>query len=68
MRRFVNVFVLLSLFLLPLPLLAAPDEDVELDMDEYLFGHVRDSYDWHVTTINGKQDRRRIESIFFQAS
>ena len=54
MRRFVNVFVLLSLFLLPLPLLAAPDEDVELDMDEYLFGHVRDSYDWHVTTINGK--------------
>ncbi len=54
MRRFVNVFVLLSLFLLPLPLLAAPDEDVDLDMDEYLFGHVRDSYDWHVTTINGK--------------
>ena len=28
--------------------------EVDLDMDEYLYGHVRDSYEWHITTINGK--------------
>ena len=26
----------------------------ELDMQEYLFGHIGDSYEWHITTINGK--------------
>ena len=25
----------------------------ELDMNEYLFGHVGDSYEWHITTVNG---------------
>ena len=30
------------------------DTEVDLDMDEYLYGHVRDSYEWHITTINGK--------------
>ena len=29
-------------------------DEVDLDMDEYLYGHVRDSYEWHITTINGK--------------
>ena len=28
-------------------------DEVDLDMDEYLYGHVRDSYEWHITTING---------------
>jgi len=31
--------------------LAARAED--LDMNEYLFGHVGDSYEWHITTVNG---------------
>lgn len=26
----------------------------EIDMNEYLFGHVGDSYCWHITTINGR--------------
>ena len=26
----------------------------DLDMDEYLFGHVGDSYGWHITTIKGE--------------
>ena len=30
------------------------DTDVDLDMDEYLYGHVRDSYEWHITTVKGK--------------
>ncbi|MCQ2133582.1 MAG: F0F1 ATP synthase subunit A [Bacteroidales bacterium] len=31
--------------------LSARAED--LDMNEYLFGHVGDSYEWHITTVNG---------------
>ena len=26
----------------------------ELDMDEYLYGHVGDAYGWHITTVNGR--------------
>lgn len=42
-------FILLSVLML-LPL-AARAEDI--DMNEYLFGHVGDSYEWHITTVNG---------------
>ena len=41
------LFVIFSL------LMASPSTEVELDMDEYLYGHVRDAYDWHITTIKG---------------
>ena len=27
--------------------------EVDLDMDEYLYGHVGDAYGWHITTVNG---------------
>ncbi|MBR1927181.1 MAG: F0F1 ATP synthase subunit A [Bacteroidales bacterium] len=38
-----------------LTITARPDDaEVELDMDEYLYGHVRDSYEWHITTVKGK--------------
>lgn len=43
-------FILIA-FLSLLPLAAGAEE---LDMDEYLYGHVRDSYEWHITTVNGK--------------
>jgi F-type H+-transporting ATPase subunit a len=33
--------------------LAAEQESGSFDMDEYLYGHVRDSYEWHITTVNG---------------
>lgn len=33
---------------------AEDDNEVELDMDEYLYGHVRDSYEWHIMTVNGR--------------
>ena len=32
---------------------AAADTSGELDMDEYLYGHVGDAYGWHITTVNG---------------
>lgn len=31
----------------------AADTSGELDMDEYLYGHVGDAYGWHITTVNG---------------
>lgn len=34
--------------------LAVPARAAEFDMNEYLFGHVGDSYEWHITTINEK--------------
>lgn len=46
--RFLRYILLLMLALVPSVMHAE-----ELDMDEYLYGHVRDSYEWHVTTING---------------
>ena len=30
------------------------DDEVDLDIQEYLFGHVGDAYEWHITTVNGK--------------
>ena len=44
--RFISLLLVL---LLPIRTVAAQ----ELDMNEYLFGHVGDSYGWHITTING---------------
>lgn len=29
-------------------------EETEMDMQEYIFGHIGDSYEWHITTIKGK--------------
>ena len=52
----------LSLWILTALLLLAPvkatasghegSEPGELDMQSYLFGHVGDAYEWHITTIN----------------
>lgn len=39
--------ILMSLFAL-LPLAAGAEE---LDMNEFIFGHIGDSYEWHITTI-----------------
>ncbi len=51
------IVILLSL-LLPLALPAqeaqSADDGLTFDMDEYLYGHVRDSYEWHITTVKGK--------------
>ena len=46
---------LLGIFILLLSSLSLPAEETggSFDMDEYLYGHVRDSYEWHITTVNG---------------
>jgi len=48
MKRSLVIF--LMLFLAPL-LCGAQDFDVK----EYLFGHIQDSYEWHITTVGGKE-------------
>lgn len=43
---------LLAILMLLLPLNLAAEG---LDMQEYLFGHISDSYEWHITSIGGKE-------------
>ncbi len=49
MKKWLVIFISL---LLPLSL-AAEEASSEFDIDEYLYGHVLDSYEWHITTVNG---------------
>ncbi len=46
-----RLWLILFLLLPVLPVRAAGD----LDMNAYLFGHVGDAYEWHITTINEKE-------------
>ncbi len=32
---------------------AAPAEEEDFDVSEFLFGHVSDAYEWHITQIKG---------------
>ena len=43
----------LAFVLLVVPALLHAQETQELDMDEYLYGHIRDAYEWHITTVKG---------------
>ena len=45
--------LILLLALLPASLTAQEAEEVDLDIEEYLFGHIGDAYEWHITTVNG---------------
>ena len=46
--------MLLAAFALLLPIRSfATEESDSLDMQHYLFGHIADAYDWHITTVNG---------------
>ena len=53
-------WLLILFLLLPVTLPAQPDapeaeQKGALDMNAYLFGHIGDAYEWHITTINGKE-------------
>jgi F-type H+-transporting ATPase subunit a len=47
--------MLICLFLLPALFSARAEEAGALDMGTYLFGHISDAYEWHITTIKGKE-------------
>ena len=52
MRSFRYILVLL-LAILPLCAKAQESDGADLDIEEYLMGHVGDAYEWHITTVNG---------------
>ena len=53
MKTWKYILVLL-LALLPASLKAQEaEDDGELNVQEYIFGHVGDAYEWHITTVNG---------------
>ena len=56
MHRIKTILLLLAL-LLPFTAAAtehdAPSKPGELDMESYIFGHIGDAYEWHITTVNG---------------
>lgn len=49
MRRLSHILAVLLLSLVSMPLGAQ-----DLDVNEYIFGHIGDSYEWHITTIKGR--------------
>ena len=44
--------VLLLAFIVPVSAAGQTEEKKGIDLKEILFGHITDSYDWHITTIN----------------
>lgn len=53
------------LFILALPLGATAQEGEELNMQEFIFGHIADSHEWHITEINGKEISIPLPCIVF---
>jgi F-type H+-transporting ATPase subunit a len=60
MKRLLYIFLLI----LALPLAATAQEE-ELNMREYIFGHIADSHEWHITAIKGKEISIPLPCIVF---
>lgn len=54
MKCIKNILLLVVAMLLALPGYAAEGGKGGVDMKNMIMGHIKDSYEWHVTTINGK--------------
>ena len=52
--KVLRTILVLLLAVLPLTVRAQESEEVDLDIQAYLFGHVGDAYEWHITTVNGE--------------
>ena len=61
MKRLLYIFILL----LALPFGAMAQEEEELNMQEFIFGHIADSHEWHITAINGKEITIPLPCIVF---
>ena len=61
MPRLKTIFPLLAVLLLLFPSTLRAEEtphaeaeaDAEFDLNHYIFGHIGDAYDWHITTVRG---------------
>lgn len=80
MRGFgkIAAFLIAALMLLPWNVSAAAqeasvsdesssmtDEDESVDMEEYLFGHISDAYEWHIATWKGEEIAIPLPCIVF---
>jgi len=59
MHRIRKILLLAAVLLLSAPVSAVAQhadaaETEDFDLNEYIFGHIGDAYEWHITTINGK--------------
>lgn len=54
MKYIKHIFCLLTLFLVLSPAMAADQEKENIDLEEILMGHIKDSYEWHITDFMGK--------------
>ena len=61
MKKLLYIFLLLF----TLPLAATAQEEENLDMQEFIFGHIADSHEWHITAINGKEISIPLPCIVF---
>lgn len=50
--RILLCIVLLTAFIIPTHAAGQAEEKKGIDLKEILFGHITDSYEWHITTIN----------------
>lgn len=51
--KWLKVILLVALMVFAVPLSAAQAQEGEVDVAEMLFGHIGDSYGWHITDWNG---------------
>lgn len=58
-------FLLPILLFLPQAPAVAQEEGEGLDMEEYLFGHISDAYEWHIATLGGKEIAIPLPCIVF---
>ena len=58
-------FLLPILLFLPQAPAVAQEEGEGLDMEEYLFGHISDAYEWHIATLSGKEIAIPLPCIVF---
>ena len=67
MKNVKIIFFLLASFLITLPAIAAEEgsEEGKISLKEILFGHVQDSYQWHVTDFNGHPVIINLPMIFY---
>ncbi|MBR5906176.1 MAG: F0F1 ATP synthase subunit A [Bacteroidales bacterium] len=52
MRASRIIILALCILLLPIRSFAEPEESQSFNVSEYIFGHISDAYDWHITTVN----------------
>ena len=51
--RLLLCIVMSMTFIAPINAAEQSEEKKGIDLQEVLFGHIQDSYDWHITTVNG---------------